>query len=49
VLEGGISRALFELYLGATSIVPDAKAAAVQGARNLLDYDNVRRNTKPSS
>lgn len=42
----GISRALFELYIGDASLVPEGRAAFVAGAKELLDSENVKRETR---
>ena len=39
----GMCRALFEVYLGGSTVVPEAKAAWAKGARQLLDSEEVRR------
>ena len=43
-----LCRALFEVFLGADSIVPDARSAWAAGARTLLSSDQVRRDTRKS-
>lgn len=42
----GFSRALFELFLGEASIVPAARAVWAAGARELLESDIVKRETR---
>ncbi|KIY97814.1 chalcone-flavanone isomerase [Monoraphidium neglectum] len=42
----GLARALFELYLGDSSVVPEGRPAWAAGARELLDYDAVKRDTR---
>lgn len=44
--SGAMARALFELYLGSSAVVPEARKAWVQGVKNLLDYENVKRSTR---
>ena len=39
----GMCRALFEVYLGGSTVVPEAKATWAKGARQLLDSEEVRR------
>ena len=48
IASPGLCRALFEVYLGASSVVPDARASWVAGAKALLDSDNVKRETRRS-
>lgn len=43
--SSNLCRALFEVYLGENSIVPDAKAAWAQGAKALLASDATNRGT----
>ena len=43
-----LCRALFEVFLGADSIVPDARSAWAAGARALLSSEQVRRDTRKS-
>lgn len=38
--------ALIERYLGSSAVVPEARKAWVQGVKNLLDYENVKRSTR---
>ena len=40
-----LGRALFEVYLGSNSVVPDARSIWAQGARALLDTEQVRGHT----
>jgi hypothetical protein len=44
--SAGLCRALFEIYLGTKSLVPDAKKEWAKGAKELLDSDKVRRDTR---
>lgn len=44
----GLCRALFSVYLGEATVVPEARKAWVKGAQNLLDYENVKRDTRRS-
>jgi hypothetical protein len=39
----GLGRALFELYLGDGAIVPELRGAAAEGARALLESEEVKR------
>ena len=39
----GMCRALFEVYLGGSTVVPEAKVTWAKGARQLLDSEEVRR------
>ena len=34
---------MFEIFLGSTPTVPDARAEWVKGAKTLLESDNVKR------
>ncbi len=43
-----LCRALFEVFLGSESVVPDARAAWAAGARALLSSEQVRRDTRKS-
>ena len=45
--SASLSRALFEVYLGQSSIIPDAKKEWADGARKLLESEKIRRNTRP--
>lgn len=45
--SASLSRALFETYLGASSIIPDAKREWAEGAKKLLESDKIRRDTRP--
>lgn len=45
--SAGLSRALFEAYLGSQSIVPDGRVAWAEGARKLIESDKIRRQTRP--
>jgi hypothetical protein len=49
VESAGLSRALFETYLGSSSIVPDGRREWAEGARKLLESDKVRRQTRPGA
>ena len=42
----GLCRALFEVYLGSNSVVPDAISVWAEGTRNLLESEEVRRSTR---
>ena len=42
----GLCRALFEVYTGSNTVVPEAKKAWAEGARQLLDSEEVRRSTR---
>ena len=42
----GLCRALFEVYTGSDTVVPEAKKAWAEGARQLLDSEEVRRSTR---
>lgn len=42
----GLCRALFEVYMGSSAVVPDAKAAWAEGARKLVDSDETRRSSR---
>lgn len=44
----GLCRALFEVYTGSNSVVPDAKVTWAEGAKLLLDSDEVRRSSRKS-
>ena len=44
----GLCRALFEVYTGSSTVVPEAKKAWADGARRLLESDEVRRNSRKS-
>eukprot|EP01023_Acetabularia_acetabulum_P067578 TRINITY_DN9350_c1_g1_i1.p2 TRINITY_DN9350_c1_g1~~TRINITY_DN9350_c1_g1_i1.p2 ORF type:complete len:282 (+),score=53.59 TRINITY_DN9350_c1_g1_i1:250-1095(+) len=48
IQPSGMTRALFEVYLGQNGVIPQARAAWAQGARVLLETDTVRRNTYKS-
>ncbi|GAX83469.1 hypothetical protein CEUSTIGMA_g10894.t1 [Chlamydomonas eustigma] len=41
-----LSRGLFETFLGSNSVVPKGLQVWAAGAKNLLDYDSVKRNSK---
>ncbi|KAL4515633.1 hypothetical protein Ndes2437B_g07062 [Nannochloris sp. 'desiccata'] len=41
-----LCRALFEVFLGEKSVIPDAKKEFANGARALLESDKVRRDTR---
>lgn len=43
-----LNRALLETYLGSSSVLPDARAAWVGGAKALLESENVRRSSRKS-
>ena len=42
----GLCRALFEVYLGSNSVVPDAIGVWAEGTKKLLDSEEVRRATR---
>jgi len=42
----GLCRALFEVCTGSNTVVPEAKKAWAEGARQLLDSEEVRRSTR---
>lgn len=42
----GLCRALFEVYTGSNTVVPEAKKAWAEGARQLLDSEEIRRSTR---
>lgn len=44
--SAGLCRALFEVYLGAASVVPEAKGVWARGARGLLESEQVKRDTR---
>ena len=44
----GLCRALFEVYTGSNSVVPEAKKSWADGARQLLDSEEVRRDSRRS-
>ena len=44
--SAGLCRALFEVYLGESSVVPTARAAWAKGARALLATEEVKRDTR---
>lgn len=41
-----LTRGLLELFLGSSPVVPQAQPIWVEGAKNLLDYENVKRNVR---
>ena len=41
-----LCRGLFEIILGAEPAIPEGRKAWASGAKNLLDYENVKRNLK---
>lgn len=45
VASASLARGLFEIYLGGSPIVPEARAEWAKGARLLLESDNVKRET----
>ena len=45
VESAGLSRAIFETYLGGKSIVPEGRAVWAEGARKLIESDTIRRQT----
>lgn len=44
----GLCRALFEVYTGSNTVVPEAKKAWADGARQLIDSDEVSRKSRKS-
>ena len=46
--SSGLCRALFEVYTGSNSVVPDAKVTWAEGAKLLLDSEEVRRSSRRS-
>ena len=42
----GICRALFEVYLGSNTVVPDAIPVWAEGTKKLLDSEEVKRATR---
>jgi len=42
----GLCRALFEVYLGSNSVVPDAIGVWAEGTKKLLESEEVRRATR---
>lgn len=46
IASPSLCRALFEVFLGENSVVPDARKEWANGARALLESDNVRRDTR---
>ena len=49
IASPSLCRALFEVYLGSASVVPDVRTEWAAGARALLDSDKVRRDTRKSN
>ena len=47
VESAGLSRAIFETYLGGGSIVPDGRPVWAEGAKKLIESDKIRRQTRP--
>ena len=41
-----LCRALFEIFLGEKSVIPEARKEFANGARALLESDKVRRDTR---
>lgn len=41
-----LCRALFEVYLGASSVIPEARKEWAKGAKALLESDKVWRDTR---
>ncbi|PSC74267.1 chalcone-flavanone isomerase [Micractinium conductrix] len=46
VTSAGLCRGLFEIFLGSSSVVPDARKEWAAGARKLLESDDIRRQTR---
>lgn len=46
IKSASLCRALFETFLGESSVVPEARAVWAAGARQLLASDEVRRDTR---
>lgn len=46
IASPGLARALFELYLGDASVVPEGRPVWAVGAKELLEYDAVKRDTR---
>lgn len=46
IKSASLCRALFETFLGESSVVPEARAVWAAGARQLLASDDVRRDTR---
>lgn len=44
--SASLCRALFEVYLGSSPVVPEAKKEWAKGARALLDSEKVRRDSR---
>lgn len=44
----GLCRALFEVYTGSNTVVPEAKKSWADGARRLIDSDAVSRKSRKS-
>jgi hypothetical protein len=43
IASAGLARGLFEMFLGSGAVVPDARAAWVEGAKLLLESEQVKR------
>jgi hypothetical protein len=46
--SASLCRALFEVYMGSSPVIPEAKGEWARGARGLLESDKVRRDTRKS-
>lgn len=46
IKSAAMARGLFEVFLGEASVVTDARAAWVEGAKLLLESDTVKRDTR---
>ena len=46
IRSAALCRALFEIFLGESPAVPDARDAWVKGAKSLLDSETVKRSTR---
>ena len=44
--SSGMCRAMFEVYLGSNTVVPDAIAVWAEGTKKLLESEEVRRATR---
>jgi hypothetical protein len=48
IASPSLARGLFEIFLGGSPVVPEARAAWCSGARSLLESDEVTRDTNKS-
>lgn len=46
IASASLCRALFEVYLGSNSVVPEGRKEWANGARSLLESDKIRRQTR---